>query len=150
MRKILVSAALATGLALAATPASAQFGSSRHNQGYHQGGDVRVQLQQIRERIDHLYSRRLISDNEARRLSRESRHIEELFYRYRRNGLTQGEHHDLMRRIQNLRQQVRAERREGRQDRWDDRRDDRQDRWEDRRDDRRDRWEDRRDKPRRW
>lgn len=138
MRKILVSAAFATGLALAAaTPASAQYGRGGYNQGYqayHQGGDVRGQLSQIRQRIDQLYSRRLISPNEARRLSRDAERIEDLFHRYRRNGLSQGEHHDLMRRVQHLRQQVRAERREGREDRWDDRRDDRRDRWEDRRD----------------
>jgi hypothetical protein len=137
MRKILISAALLSGLAFAAAPASAQYGRGGYDRGgydrggygygYNQGGDIHRQLGQLDQRIDHLFQRRLISSNEARRLSREVDQIERLFERYRRNGLSQGEHHDLMRRIHHLRQEIREERREGREDRRDDRRYDR--RW---------------------
>lgn len=129
MRKFLISAMLLSTVA-AATPAAAQY-----NRGYgHQGQNIERQLDQIERRIDMLRDRRLISNNEAFRLSRQAEQIDRLHDRYRRNGLTQREHWDLQNRIQNLRQHLRAERREGRDDRrddrWDDRRD-RDDRWDD-------------------
>ena len=129
MRKFLISAMLLSTVA-AAAPAAAQY-----NRGYgHQGQNIERQLDQIERRIDMLRDRRLISNNEAFRLSRQAEQIDRLHDRYRRNGLTQREHWDLQNRIQNLRQHLRAERREGRDDRrddrWDDRRD-RDDRWDD-------------------
>ena len=117
MRKFLISAMLLSTVAVA-TPAAAQY-----NRGYgHQGQNIERQLDQLEQRIDQLRDSRLISNNEARRLSRQAEQIDRLHDRYRRNGLTQREHWDLQNRVQNLRQQVQAERREGRDDRRDDRR----------------------------
>ena len=116
MRKFLISTVLLSTVMVAA-PASAQV-----NRGYgHQGQNIERQLDQLEQRIDNMRDRRLISRNEAIRLSRQAEQIDRLHDRYRRNGLTQREHWDLQNRIQNLRQQVRYERREGR--------DDRRDRW---------------------
>lgn len=123
MRKFLVSAALISATIIA-VPASAQWGQNQR--GYNNGGQgIERQLDQIEQQIDRARDRRIISNNEARRLSRQAEQIDRLHDRYRRNGLSQGEHHDLVNRIQHLRQQIRSERREGR----DDRRDDRRDRW---------------------
>jgi len=120
MRKFLISTLLLSTVMVAA-PASAQV-----NRGYgHQGQNIERQLDQLERQIDNMRDRRLISRNEAIRLSRQAEQIDRLHDRYRRNGLTQREHWDLQNRVQNLRQQVQAERREGRYDRRDDRRDDR-------------------------
>lgn len=117
MRKFLISAMLLSTVAVA-TPAAAQY-----NRGYgHQGQNIERQLDQLERQIDNMRDRRLISRNEAIRLSRQAEQIDRLHDRYRRNGLTQREHWDLQNRVQNLRQQVRYERREGRDDRRDDRR----------------------------
>ena len=98
MRKILISAMLLSSVAISA-PAAAQY---RGGGWGHQGANIERQLDQLEQQIDRLHDR------------------------YRRNGLSAGEHRDLQMRIQNLRQRVQAERREGR---FDDRRDDRRDRW---------------------
>jgi cell division protein FtsB len=127
MRKILMSAVLLGTLASAA-PAAAQYGQYRGNYGYNQGQNVDNQLAQLQQRVDRLYQRRLLSDREARRLSREIDQTDRLYDRYRRNGLTRGEYYEIQNRIQNLRAQIREERQEGRYDRRDDRYDDRYDR----------------------
>lgn len=122
MRKILISAMLLSSVAISA-PAAAQY---RGGGWGHQGANIERQLDQIERQIDRLRDRRLISRHEAARLERQAEQIDRLHDRYRRNGLSAGEHRDLQMRIQNLRQRVQAERREGR---FDDRRDDRRDRW---------------------
>lgn len=136
MRKFLISAALISAAAIAA-PASAQHGQGQHqgqgrygHSNYGQGGQsIERQLDQLQERIARARARRLISNNEARNLFRQAEQIDRLHYQYRRNGLSQGEFHDLQNRIQNLRHRIQGERREGREDRRDDRRDDRRNRW---------------------
>jgi hypothetical protein len=50
--------------------------------------------------------------------------IDRLQDRYARNGLSQREYFELQNRVQNLRQQLRYERQEGRGDRYNDRWDD--------------------------
>jgi cell division protein FtsB len=127
MRKILMSAVLLGTLASAA-PAAAQYGNYRGNYGYNQGQNVDSQLAQLQQRIDRLYQRRLLSDREARRLSREIDQTDRLYDRFRRDGLSRGEYYEIQNRIQNLRSQIREERQEGRDDRRDDRYDDRRDR----------------------
>ncbi len=127
MRKILMSAVLLGTLASAA-PAAAQYGDYRGGYGYNQGQNVDRQLANLSDRVDRLYQRRLISDREARRLSRQIDQTDRLYDQYRRNGLSRGEFYDIQNRIQNLRSQIREERQEGRWDRHDDRYDDRYDR----------------------
>ena len=128
MRKFILSAIALSAVAVSA-PASAQYRGGydpRPNYGQHHGGaNIERQLDQIEQQIDRLRDRRLISQNEARRLDRQAEQIDRLHDRFRRDGLSQREHYELTQRIQNLRSQLRYERREGREDR----RDDRRDRW---------------------
>jgi hypothetical protein len=56
----------------------------------------------------------MISQREENRLLRQASSVDRLFYRYRRNGLSNWEARDLRNRVQNLRQQLRFER----NDRW--------------------------------
>jgi hypothetical protein len=128
MRKILMSAVMVGTLMSAAAPAAAQYGNRGYGYGYQgQGQNIEQQLGQLQNRVDRLYQRRLLSNNEARRLSREINQTDRLYDRYRRNGLTRGEFGEIQNRIQRLRSEIREERQEGRYDR----RDDRRDRWDD-------------------
>ena len=147
MRKMLITAALVSSVAVAA-PAAAQW-----NRGYAEGPtrsvQVERQIENLRDRIRRAEDRDLISEREEARLLDRLRGVAERYERFRRNGLSRGEQNELHARLQELRQRLQAERREDRwddrRDRWDDRRDrwdDRRDRWEDRRGDRRDRWDD--------
>ncbi len=132
MRKFLIPAILISAVAVSAPAAAQNRGGYDPRPGYGQnwgGGGIERQLDQIEQRIDRLRDRRLISNREADRLFRQAEQIDRLHDRYRRDGLSRGEHNDLMRRIQYLRGQIREERQEGREDRYDDRRDDRRDRW---------------------
>jgi len=127
MRKLLISAMLVSA-AVAASPATAQYQpgryGDRYEQGYRGGQQIDRQLDNIVERIDRAYQRRLISGSEARRLRNEANDIARRYDRYRRGGLSGYEHDDLQRRIQHLRQRLQWERQEGRDDRrWDERRD---------------------------
>jgi ribosomal protein S20 len=110
MRKIILSAAILSAVAVAA-PASAQRwdnGGARH---------VQQELNQIEQRIHHAAQRGLLSRNEARRLFTRAERIERLAYSYQRGGLDHREHRDLQNRLQDLRQELRFERQEGRDDR---------------------------------
>lgn len=121
MRKFLISALV---LASVSAPALAQpRGGYDGNRNRFAG--IERQIDQIEQQIDRLRDRRLISSNEAQRLARQAEQIDRLHDRYRRNGLSEREHHELQQRIQGLRQRLQSERREGREDRRDDRRDDR-------------------------
>ena len=131
MRKFLISAALIS-IAATSAPAAAQFNGSRSGQGYNQdynqgynqrgGQGIDRQVQQLHQRIDQMYQRRLLSNNEVRKLHSEAEKIRRRHHEYARNGISQREHYDLMNRIQNLRQRIQRERFEGREDRRDDRR----------------------------
>ena len=121
MRKLLVSALV---LASLATPAAAQ-NRGGYESGRNRFAGIERQLDQIEQQIDRLRDRRLISSNEAQRLARQAEQIDRLHDRYRRNGLSEREHHELQQRLSDLRQRVQSERREGREDRREDRRDDR-------------------------
>ena len=134
MRKIILSAVLLSG-AFAAAPAAAQYRD--YNRGYayghNQSRGLEQQLMQIRQRIDSMYQRRLISPNEARNLSERAENLQRRLYDASRNGISPREHANLRHRIQELRQRLQSERFEGRQQRRDDRygrydRDDRYDR----------------------
>lgn len=123
MRKFLISAALLSVAAVSA-PAAAQYHDGRAAYGFNQRGGqgVERQVQQLHQRIDNMYQRRLLSNREARRLHSSAENIRRRHYDYARNGISPREHHDLMNRIQNLRQRLQRERFEGREQRRDDRR----------------------------
>ncbi|MBA3676820.1 MAG: hypothetical protein H0W74_05385 [Sphingosinicella sp.] len=126
MRKFLISAALVSAVVISA-PAAAQYQNRGGGFGYNQRGGqgVERQIQQLHQRIDAMYQRRLLSDREVQRLHSDAEKISRRHYDYARNGLSQREHQDIMNRLANLRQRLQRERFEGR----DQRRDDRRDRW---------------------
>lgn len=130
MRKLIVSALMASTFAIAA-PASAQYqqpygdnGNYRsqnygnypsQNYGYQQQGrQLQQQIYQLRERIQRVSQRGAVSRNEAIRLQRELYQIERRYNQFARNGISRKEEYDLRSRIQNLRQQIREDRRDGR------------------------------------
>ena len=112
MRKIILSALVLSSVA-AAAPAAAQ------NWGRGQNVAIERQITQLHQRIDNMAQRRLISNREQRSLHNEANGIQNRFYRYARNGLSQREHHELRDRIQDLRQRIQRERHEGRDQRRD-------------------------------
>ena len=125
MRKLLIPALILSAVSVSA-PAAAQYRGGGYGHG---GANIERQLDQIEQQIDRLRDRRLISRDEAQRLQRQAEHIDRLHDRFRRDGLSRREHHELTQRVHHLRQQLRWERQEGREDRRDDRRYDRRDRW---------------------
>ena len=134
MRKIILSAVLLSS-AFAAAPAAAQYRD--YNRGYaygqNQSRGLEQQLMQIRQRIDSMYQRRLISPNEARNLSERAENLQRRLYDASRNGISPREHANLRHRVLELRERLQRERFEGRQQRRDHRygrydRDDRYDR----------------------
>ena len=133
MRKFLISVALISATAMTAPAVAQNWGQS--GIGFNQRGtqDIQARIQQLHQRIDRMYQRRLLSNNERRSLHERAEKINRRLFEYARNGLSQREHRDLQERIQELRQRIESERFEGR----DQRSDDRWDRRDDRRDDRR-------------
>jgi chromosome segregation ATPase len=119
MRKFLLISAAAVSAIAATAPASAQYRGGydprpAYGQNYNNGGDIVAQLRQLDQRIARSFERGRITRNEARRLSNETRRIENRFRDYRRGGLSQREHYDLQQRIQQLRAQIREDRNDGR------------------------------------
>ena len=124
MRKIILSALLLSS-AFAAAPAAAQYRDYNRGYGYgynhFEGRGLEQQLAQIRQRIDAMYQRRLISPNEARNLSQRADNLERRVYHASRNGISPREHAELRERIFELRERLQRERFEGRAQRrdWD-------------------------------
>lgn len=125
MRKLLISTALAA-VALSAAPASAQYRDYDrnreygYNQGYGRGGNIDQRIDRLGERIERAYQRRAISGNEYRNLRNRLVQIDRRYDQYRYNGLSQREFADIQNRLQDLQQQIREDRQDGR--RYDDRR----------------------------
>ncbi|MBV8688093.1 MAG: hypothetical protein JOZ90_00510 [Alphaproteobacteria bacterium] len=119
MRKILISALMIGATAISAAPASAQYrGGDRgaYGGGYRSDDGIDRQIRQIEQRIRQAMQNRTITRREADRLLRQADQIDRLEDRYSRNGLNARELQDLRMRVQNLRQQLRFERQDGR--RW--------------------------------
>jgi len=124
MRKLLISAAAAAAAAVvAAAPASAQgYYGHGYNQGYgygYQGNRGLAQrfdsqIAQLQNRIERSAHRRVISPGEYRALSNRSLRLRQRLQRFAYDGLSRGEVHDIAARIDNLRQRIRDERRDGR------------------------------------
>jgi predicted amino acid racemase len=131
MRKFLISAALIS-IAATSAPAAAQYNAGRSAYAYNNartGQAIDRQVQQLHQRIDQMYQRRLLSNNEVRKLHSEAEKVQRRHYDYARNGLSPNEHRDLMNRLQNLRQRIQRERVEGREQVQDARWEDRRERW---------------------
>lgn len=115
MRKLIVSVLMASTFAVAA-PAAAQYQRYDDNRyGYQQGAQqLQQQIYQLRERIGRVTQRGAVSRGEANRLQRELYQIERRYNQFARNGIDRREQYDLQQRIQNLRQQIREDRQDGR------------------------------------
>ena len=116
MRKVLISAALVAATALSA-PAAAQNWGYGYNQ--RAGHNVRQEVQQLHQRIDNLFQRRLISHREMRSLHDQAQRIDRRAFNHARNGFTHRERRDIQERIRDLRERLQRERYEGREERRD-------------------------------
>ena len=107
--------------AAAAAPASAQYRDYGRQQGYgynQAGGNLDQRIDRIGERIERAFQNRAITRNEYRRLSYDLGRINGLHDRYRQNGLSQREADDIRNRLQNVQQQIREDRQDGRNGRY--------------------------------
>lgn len=135
MRKLLITLAAASAAVVAAAPAAAQgyygggYGQYRGQHGGQYGGQrghygypgdrglvqrLDRQISNLRHRIERLAERRLISPGEYRALRNHSAELRQRLHRFAYNGLSRGEVHDIADRIDNLRDRIRDERRDGR------------------------------------
>jgi predicted RNase H-like nuclease (RuvC/YqgF family) len=135
-----ITAALIGSAAIAAVPASAQgypqqrdpynqqqypqHTDGRYGNGYDnrqtdryddrgQANAIRVQIEQLEQRIRHFDRRDRVSDREAAMLRRDVQTLKMQYRDYSRNGLTRREAQVLQSRIQQLRQRIGYERRDG-------------------------------------
>ena len=116
MKKVLLSLAAVASFAAAAAPAAAQpYGYDRYD-GYSRAdrdgfrGD-RNPLERIERRIDRAEMNGRLTRREADRLRADARGLEQLSWRYRRDGrLTEWERNDLDRRFAQLEARLRSER----------------------------------------
>jgi flagellar biosynthesis chaperone FliJ len=123
MRKLLISVAVASA-AVIAMPAAAQ--GAYGGQGYSQRGQhgypgdrglmqrFNQQISQLEQRIERSAQRRAISPGEYRALRQHAANLRQRLNRFARNGLSRGEVQDISARIDNLRDRIRDERRDGR------------------------------------
>ncbi|MFN3945467.1 MAG: hypothetical protein ACK4K7_11120 [Allosphingosinicella sp.] len=137
MRKLVLSAALASAFALSAPAAAQDWG--RHPGGQQNYGQSRQaereigrDLGRLEDRIFRAIDRRQVSRREGERLLREHERIADRFDRFRYDGLSRWEYQELSGRIDALRQRLRFERWDDRRDPWEEER-----RWDDRRPDER-------------
>jgi len=121
MRKLLISAAAAAAALIAVAPASAQgYYSYGHGYGYGYPGDralvqrFHAQISQLQNRIERSAQRRAITGGEYRALRNQSLRLRQRLQRFAYNGLSRGEVQDIADRIDNLRDRIRDERRDGR------------------------------------
>jgi hypothetical protein len=115
MRKLLVSAFLATATIAATAPAAAQY----QNSGWNQRGPARPavnnllrQLNEVNQRIDRSARRGVISQREAFSLRREATQIRSRLGYQGRNGLSGREFASLQTQVNRLEQRLRIERRD--------------------------------------
>lgn len=113
MKKIILSVAAVSALAIAA-PVSAQYANGGYQQtGTYQGnqganGNISVRIAQLQTRIQAGVQSGAISSSEAQPLRQQLRQLTRLERQYSMNGLTGQERADLQQRLRNLRQQVRT------------------------------------------
>lgn len=89
---------------------------NRHNAGRPTPGRdnaIRADIFNLSRDIDRAAARRTISNREATRLKREATQVQRLYTSYARNGLTRAESRTLQNRVDQVRQALRTERRDG-------------------------------------
>lgn len=136
MRIVLISLAAAASALAVASPASAQYygypgysapgysygapgygygapgygyGAPAFGYGYGQVRALQVRIQAIRQQIEMLDRRNILSNREARRLRDQSRTVEHSLVHANRNGLSPREARDIQTRIAGLEYRVRRE-----------------------------------------
>ncbi|GGE00693.1 hypothetical protein GCM10011515_20600 [Tsuneonella deserti] len=133
--RIILSALLGSAVLASAMPAQAQVYSQNHDR-YEQRRDyndrydrydrydrgeanaIRVQIEQLEQRVRHLDNRDRISEREAATLRRAASDLRYQYRNYARDGLSRGESRILRDRIQRLHQRVAYERRDNDGRRW--------------------------------
>jgi predicted RNase H-like nuclease (RuvC/YqgF family) len=131
MRKFstLIASGLVAATALTALPAQAQpYGHDRydqrhdgHHDQYYGGGQaqaIRVQIDNLQQRVERVDRRDRISEREAAALRRDVYRLRQQYRDYSRNGLSRREVQVLQDRIQNVRQRLQYERRDNDGRRW--------------------------------
>jgi hypothetical protein len=108
MRKIVISALIA-GAAVVATPASAQNWGNGTPAAQRQ---IRAEIEQLSQRISQAEARRAISHREAQALRRQSIQVQRNFHAFSRNGIDRREYAVLNNALQQIRQNLRVERRD--------------------------------------
>ncbi|MCW1381555.1 hypothetical protein OLX02_01840 [Novosphingobium sp. KCTC 2891] len=119
MKKLILAALIPAAIAGAAAPASAQAwhgnAHDRHDSGWQtpaRNGDIRQQINGLRQQIDRAEQRRTISRREADGLRREARDIQRQYASFARRGLDRSEYRTLQRRVDDVRSHLRMERRD--------------------------------------
>ena len=104
MRKVLLSMVALSTVAVAMPAQAAHYS--------HRGSQIERQLDQIAKQVERAEQRRAISRREANGLLRRADQIDRLHDRYARNGLDRREMATLQRQVNDLRQDLRFERRD--------------------------------------
>ncbi len=132
-RKVIIGAALAASALGIAAPAAAQwnpqsrpygqqqpygYNQPGYGNGYGQGRALMARVDQVRQRIQFLSQRNMLSGREAYRLDAEAQQLRQRVRQLSYNGINQNERYDVERRIARLEQMVRmnANDRDGRFD----------------------------------
>ena len=108
MRKFIISVAAAGAMFAAAAPASAQHGG-QYRGGGHQIGQ---QINQLHSQIARAEQNRRISPREANGLRRQAMNVQRNFRQFSRDGLNRREHAVLQQQVQQIRHNLRVERRD--------------------------------------
>jgi hypothetical protein len=126
--KLVLSAIVGSASLAAAVPAQAQNYPPQRGQydnrydnrwdARGQANAIRVQIEQLEQRVRRTDNRDRISEREAAVLRRDVSNLRQQYRDYSRNGLTQREAQVLQSRIQQVRQRLTYERRDGDNRRW--------------------------------
>ncbi|MFS0850576.1 hypothetical protein AB3M93_14075 [Novosphingobium panipatense] len=110
--KIIAPAVVAALGFTAVTPAIAEA-APRH-QTSSQSSSVRAEISGLRAQIDRAAARRTISQREATNLRRDAAQVQKLYTSYARNGLSRQETRTLQNRVDRIKAELRADRRDQR------------------------------------
>ncbi len=104
MRKFIISVAAAGAMFAAAAPASAQY--------YGGGNQIGQQINQLHNQIARAQQNGRISPREANGLRRQAQTVQRNFRQFSRDGLNRREHAVLQQQVQQIRHNLRVERRD--------------------------------------
>jgi len=107
MRKFLISAAVAIGALTAAVPAAAQYAPQMYGHGnYNQSRQLLNRIERVKDQINILDRRNILSNREADRLKGQANDLRRLVQRIDNNGVDRRERANVEYRIAALEQRV--------------------------------------------